>query len=87
MATSKEKPVRTIEQMWDQYFRMVILPTDPSAIQVKESKRCFFAGAQALQAIMIGDVAALPDEPAEDAMRKLDIEMHNFSIDIAKGKA
>jgi hypothetical protein len=44
--------MKHIEQQWLEYQRQV-LPADASEIQIRECKRAFFAGARALETLLL----------------------------------
>lgn len=74
---------RMIEAAWDSYRRMV-LPTDASDVQIKETRQAFFAGAATLfhavlRAVSPGDEVT----PADiDFMQALQTEIDQFGAEI-----
>lgn len=78
---------KSIKYQWDTY--RLILSKDAGATQIIETRRAFYAGAQAL---FYAILTAL--EPGSDAtdndlayMDKLDKELRQFAIDIKNGVA
>jgi len=66
----------TIEQIWHSYLEQVV-PKNATESQVIETKRAFYAGVQAMLAIMtkIGD---LPPGKGMEALQNIDKELTAF---------
>jgi hypothetical protein len=87
---ARPQPARNgtrIQEAWNSYLRDVV-PHDAPAVQITESKRAFFAGAQALiQAVVaIGEDDVTEDqgvEILEDCQR----ELQAFLADVTGGRA
>jgi len=80
--------VKQFEVQWLTYQAEVI-PQNASAIQIKESRRAFYAGAQALLGLQMtfsqGDA-----EPTEQDLAMMDAiagELKQFNEDVKKGVA
>lgn len=84
----EERPAGAIESEW-QSFREASLSPNAGAVQSRESKRCFFAGAAAMMAILVAN-AERPDAENDDAvhaMEALNDELWQFGEDVAAGRA
>ena len=55
--------MNTIKEQWDS-FRMLVVPADASEVQLQETRRAFYAGAEAMMRIQfnIGDKDVSEDE-------------------------
>ncbi len=71
-------------------FASVAFPKNCSAIQRKEMRRAFYAGANALLSIIIthllGDSAANEGDQ-ERLMKSIDDELREFASEVMKGRA
>jgi hypothetical protein len=77
-----------IKAQWDSYVRAV-MPPGVGRVQLQETRRAFYAGAQALMAIMVGGVSD-EDEmtPADESlMEGIHAEFEQFAEDVKSGKA
>lgn len=76
-----------IERQWSEYLR--VLPRQASSVQVMESKRAFFAGANAL----LSEIVTMLDpglEPTEGDLKKMDeiaAELNDFVGRVKAGQA
>ena len=72
-------------------LRTKVIPLDAPAIQARECRRAFYAGANALLAIILGGVGSDPEEEATPKelvmMDELQEELEQFARDIRAGKA
>ena len=75
---------------WERYQSMVISAGAP-AVQITESKRCFYAGSHALLQIIMGFLEeTVDDEPTNTELGKMDRlhqEIRDFQKDVAQGRA
>ena len=69
--------IKTIDQRWD-VFRRQVLPEAAGAVQLREMKRAFFAGAAALLGASL-EVSILSDDAAVVVLEGLHEEAHDFS--------
>jgi hypothetical protein len=78
---------RLIDKQWLSYRRSVI-PEKAPMIQITESRRAFFAGAQALLATIMGilepGVEATPGDLA--TMVAISAELDQFAVDVKAGR-
>lgn len=74
-----------ITQKWLDY-RIHVVPIDAPSIQVIESKRAYFAGAQAIVA-MLTHLGNLPVQQQKNAVSDLEQEINRFRADVAAGRA
>jgi hypothetical protein len=78
----------TIREAWDDYLKRVI-PHDASTVQRWETRRAFYAGAQALLASII-TMLEPGTEPTEADLRNMDAidtELKAFARDVREGLA
>jgi hypothetical protein len=78
-----------IGAMWRTY-RTTVIPVEAPAIQARECRRAFYAGARALLSIILAGVAANPtEEPtAQDLvmMDEIQAELDQFLRDLQAGR-
>lgn len=74
-------PLR-LHASWESY-RRVVIPPDAPPVQVIESRRAFYAGAQAFMTIC----AASPDNGEDQVVNGLCAELKQFGDDVTAGKA
>lgn len=77
-----------INDEWDSYRRQVIPATAP-AVQLQESKRAFYAGAQTLFHALVKIMDPSSEEPTERDMRvmdSIDRELREFSASVTAGR-
>ena len=71
-------------------FQSKIIPADAPAVQLWECRRAFYAGANALFAILVGGVGSDPDEPPTVSelrmMDEIKEEFEYFAKQIAQGQ-
>jgi len=79
---------RTLAEQWNGYRRSVMPPT-VGETQLRETRRAFYAGAQALQQVMLHGVSNEPDmtDGDERLMRAIDAEFERFAADVKAGRA
>lgn len=77
--------MRTIADQWASYERAV-LPKDASAIQRRECKRAFYAGAQAVLGMQF-DIANLSEDAGVACLDGLLAEGEQFCRDVLAGIA
>lgn len=75
--------MKLIARAWESY-RRAILPSDAGAVQVKETRQAFFAGAAILQTLVMTKVSAGDEITAEDMamMAALQEELDAFGREI-----
>ena len=70
-------------------LRTKVIPLDAPAIQARECRRAFYAGASAILAILFAGVGTDPGEPATAAeltmMDDLKAELEQFARDLRAG--
>lgn len=78
--------MNTIQEEFDGYTKAVLHMVPPNSVQMIETRRAFYAGAQSVLKIMhkIGDVS---DEAGVAILEGLATEILNFSTDVGEGKA
>jgi hypothetical protein len=82
----KIKPSMLIKHEWESY-RKEVVPANAGVEQLQETRRAFYAGAQAYRWLVINHVAALPDDKAELEMQALDEELKRFKDRVLRGGA
>jgi hypothetical protein len=78
-----------IREIWNDY-RARVMPANAGPIQVQESRRAFYAGAQAFFGIQLHGLDKEDQEPTEDDMKMMDelhAELNEFAQDIKEGRA
>ena len=77
-----------IEQGWKDYA-LRVMPAEVSAVQLRESRRAFYAGAKTfLDGLLKG--MGVGDEPTEPDMRLMDAcvaELEAFYVAVREGRA
>ena len=79
---------KTLAASWLSYA--AILPATASTTQVRETRRAFYAGAQAFLGIVCAGIDPGPEPPTDDDLRVLtllQLELEMFALDIGKGLA
>lgn len=79
---------RTLAEQWNEYRGRVMPPT-VGETQLRETRRAFYAGAQALQQVMahgVSDEADMTDAD-ERLMLSIDAEFVQFAADVKAGRA
>ncbi len=77
--------MRTIESKW-QLLQVVAIDARAPAIQRREMRRAFYAGASALLQIL-GETEGLSDAATEAIIEGLQAECLAFGISVGQGKA
>ncbi len=79
--------MKHIELMWHSYRQMI--PAEASLSQHIETRRAFYAGAKALQSIMLNQTSDEPEmtEADERLIEGLDAELQAFADEIKAGRA
>jgi hypothetical protein len=79
---------KRIGKEWDSY-RKHLIPKDASTVQIVESRRAFYAGAQSLLAIIVKmlDPGTDPTEADLRKMGEIDQELKDFCEDVKRGRA
>jgi len=79
--------MNTIQRHWDAYLAMVV-PVDAPPVQIQETRRAFYAGAEAMMCInrAIGE-PGIAENDAVKMMEGCATELRSFSDDVANGKA
>lgn len=76
-----------IESQWDD-FRRLVIPNEASAVQVREMKRSFFAGAEAMMTVMrVCSVERVTEDEAEHILVEADTALREFAQAVEAGKA
>jgi hypothetical protein len=86
--TAPAKYGRTIAEQWNEY-RSRVMPRTVGETQLRETRRAFYAGAQALQQVMthgVSDEADMTDAD-ERLMLNIDAEFVQFAADVKAGRA
>lgn len=75
-----------MREQWETYQSAVIPPEAPP-VQLKESRRAFYAGAQALLGVVLNMLSPGLDVADEDVakMTELDLELREFVEQIKRG--
>lgn len=80
--------MKRLEAAW-MLYRAAVIPADANKVQVRESRRAFFAGAQALLHEQV-DLLGPDAEVTETDLRKMDelhSELQQFAADVQGGMA
>jgi hypothetical protein len=80
---------KSVAQMWETYAQLVLGPIRPGRIQVRDTRRAFYAGAHsALIALLfaVGD-DSVPEEVGVEYLQRLDAECNQFAADIKASRA
>lgn len=79
---------RKLLKEWESY-RQNVLPKPVSAVQVTETRRAFYAGAQALLMLIVSHVTIGEEITEEDELLMLELtqELTQFFADVKQGKA
>jgi hypothetical protein len=75
--------------LWRSY-RTTVIPLGASAVQARECRRAFYAGAKALLLTILGKVEKGSDEPTEgdlQLMDEIEQELEAFVRSVKEGKA
>jgi len=77
----------TLKELWDSY--QTLLPKDAPAVQIQETRRAFYAGAQALfsNVMTILEPGAEPTDNDLIFMDALVRELAQFTEDLKAGRA
>ena len=80
--------MKKVDAMWRSYAEQVIPPT-AGTVQRMESRRAFYAGAQAFMGILLGllEPGTEPTDKDLVLMDNLANELNQFSIDVKEGRA
>jgi hypothetical protein len=76
---------RTLLSEWDSY-RTLVVPADAPPIQQQETRRAFYAGAQAMLVMISATSERGPDEGVAD-IEALQVELAAFVGRVQAGKA
>jgi hypothetical protein len=76
--------MKTLADQWDS-FRLLVVPADAGATQVREMRRAFYAGAEAMRATLM----SVPDGDVEEmaACDAIQAELERFALDVREGRA
>jgi hypothetical protein len=69
--------MKTVKQLHAEWANRII-PKDAPQVQRQEMERAFYSGAFAVFSLQLADVAALPDDKAEEAMDKIYNELMDY---------
>lgn len=75
-------------QWWESYLERV-LPRDAGPVQIIETKRAFYAGAESMMRAILAGLDP-GTEPTDNDLRKMDeieAELRQFGRDVAEGRA
>lgn len=80
--------MRTIADQWSDFDRLILRPTGAGNVQRVETKRAFYAGAQAVLNVML-EIACVDtsDEGGAAMLEGLHDECRRFGAEIAAGRA
>ena len=80
---------RRLEKSWQDYFTTVLKPAGAGSIQVIETRRAFYAGAQALLAAMVRSMGPglEPTDADMQMMDDLDAELLEFTKAVRERRA
>lgn len=80
--------MKRLEAAWALY-RAQVIPADAGKVQVKEARRAFYAGAQAMlnEQITMLDLSTEITEADLRKMDELDHELKQFATDVQRGMA
>ncbi len=69
-------------------YRALVIPPDASAVQIKESRRAFYAGAAALMQTVFAHLSPGEDvtESDEAFMMGIESELKRFAEDVKEGR-
>jgi len=86
--SSPATPVRTIRDAWSGY-RTIVLRGDSPPVQIRETRRAFYAGAQALLAIVLGNLTTgeTPTDADFQLLENLHTELLTFGGEVKEGRA
>jgi hypothetical protein len=78
----------TVRDAWESY-RGQVLPVTAPPIQVRETRRAFYAGAEMLMLQILKGLSPGPNsmQSDEDYLAALHYELHAFAADVKAGKA
>lgn len=73
---------------WELFLKMIV-PKDAERNQVVETRRAFYAGAEAVMRIMkeIGDRPEIDEDRGVKVLESMDQELREFGRAIAEGRA
>lgn len=71
----------TLKQMWNQ-FQERVLPSNCSEIQLRETKRAFYAGAECLLSTIMSNLTS-DAEPTEEDFKMMN-DLHQEFLDFVK---
>jgi len=77
-----------IGEQWETY-RTKVIPKSAGAVQLQETRRAFYAGAEAMYRVVM-EMLSPESEPTEadiQAMQEIMQEMASFAKDVVDGKA
>lgn len=75
----------TIKEMWDSFHKNII-PKNAHPIQVQETRRAFYAGAQGMMMIN-HKITNFSDDEGVEILEELTDELQQFMRDLLDGKA
>lgn len=86
--SGRAKYGNTIAKQWAEY-RSAAIPAHATEGQVRQCRRAFYAGAQALHEIMVNGVSNDPDMTDDDEriLRGIEAEFDQFAADVRGGRA
>lgn len=78
-----------IKGQWNSYLDNVLAPTTPGPVQVQETRRAFYAGAQAMLTVLLEILEPGAEATDKDiaTMEALDAELRGFGVDVKEGRA
>jgi hypothetical protein len=79
--------VKTIADEWADFERTLLDPIAASATQRQETRRGFYAGAQALSTLMVTGCGDSSEEEGVEVMEALSRELKAFAAEVQAGRA
>lgn len=76
--------MKTLASQWDS-FRLLVVPAGASDLQLREMRRAFYAGAEAMRTTLL----SVPDGDAEEmaACDAINAELGQFAAAVREGRA
>ncbi len=80
---------RRLLEQWNTYMAAVFPDGRPDPIQIQETRRAFYAGAQAIMGGILGELTPGSEPEAADLrmMDELQLELQAFCEDVKAGRA
>ena len=78
--------MKTIKQEWELY-RLTVVPSGASPIQVQETRRAFYAGIEAMTRLMHAATQRATEEEGMKALGEIEHELQDFARQVQAGEA